>query len=402
MSPLPNLRHIRLFIACADYGSMTAAATKLGITQPAASQALKRLEQTMGATLVERQGMMLSAEGQLALRRFQRICDLIRQACGHVGKAEVAGIEMRLAWPHLRALSAFAEHGSFSAAARMLGQSEPAVQQAARDAELVMDTQLFEGSGRAVRLTDVGHSAARWFQLTLAEFDSAVDEIMETRGRYAGRVSIGTLPLTRTFLVPEAVATLAQRHPLARFEISEGNYEALLSDLERGRIDLLVGALRSGTVSKTLKQERLFNFELRIVGRADHPLHKQQTGLSPADLARFPWIVARRGTPSRETFMAMAATFPHEQPARESVETGSLNAIRGVLLKSDHLALLSQHQIRYEMEAGFLAPLDYDLPHSHSTVGMTIRRNWLPTALQSEFLAALRETSNDLRPPQTE
>ncbi len=391
----PNIRHIRLFIACAETGSLTSAAAMLGITQPAASQALRRLEQLLDVALVERDGMALTVEGKIALQRFRRLCDLIRQACTQVAKAAIGIVETRLGWPHLRAITGFAEHGSFSAVARMLDQSEPAVQRAAREAEAVMGISLFENSSRHVRLTTAGLSAARWFSLTLAEFDSLRDELLEARNHYAGRISIGTLPLTRTFLVPDVIALLANRHPLARFEIVEGSYEVLIDDLERGRIDILVGALRRSLVSKTLHQEPLFDFELSIVGRADHPL-KQRREITPDDLSDYPWVVARRDTPSRETFNTMAATFPADKPARQSVETGSLNAIRGVLLKSDHLALLSRHQIRYELEAGFLAAMDYPLPGSRRPVGITLRRHWLPTALQAEFLGLLREHSAGL------
>ena len=64
----PNLRHIRLFVACAETGSLTSAATALGITQPAASQALRRLEKHLDTGLVERDTMTLTAEGRIALQ----------------------------------------------------------------------------------------------------------------------------------------------------------------------------------------------------------------------------------------------------------------------------------------------------------------------------------------------
>ena len=53
----PNLRHIRLFVACAETGSLTSAAGTLGITQPAASQALRRLEEFLDAPLIARAAM---------------------------------------------------------------------------------------------------------------------------------------------------------------------------------------------------------------------------------------------------------------------------------------------------------------------------------------------------------
>lgn len=384
---LPNLRHIRLFVAFADRGSLTAAADALGITQPAASQAIHALEAALGATLITRADMTATAEGKTALVRFRRISDFVRQAPAAPRLA--SKLDTLLAWPHLRAVAAFLAHGSFSAAARGLGQSEPAVQRAAREAETIMGVPVFEGSGRAIHLTPAGQNAARAFNLAIGEFESARTELMERRDRFEGRVAIGTLPLTRTFLVPDAVASLAARYPAAQFEVLEGSYDALIAELERGRIDILVGALRQPFASHTLEQERLFDYELKVVGRTGHPLIGRGD-VTTEDLSSYPWVLARQGTPSRETFDAMAAAFPAHRPALRSVETGSLNIIRGVLLKSDHLALLSTHQVRYDLEAGFLGLLHCKLPPSRRPVGLTLRRHWLPTRIQSEFLTALR------------
>lgn len=391
---LPNLRHVRLFVAFADKGSLTAAADALGITQPAASQAIHALESTLGASLITRADMTLTPEGVAALVRFRRISEFVKQAPAAPRLA--SKLDALLAWPHLRAVAAFLAHGSFSAAARGLCQSEPAVQRAAREAESIMGVSLFEGVGRAIRLTTSGQNAARAFNLAIGEFESARTDLMERLNRYEGRISIGTLPLTRTFLVPDAVAGLAARYPLAQFEILEGCYDALLSELERGRIDILIGALRQDVNSRTLEQERLFDYDLKVVGRAGHPLTERAV-VSTDDLSAFSWVIARQGTPSRGIFDMMAASFPADRPTRQSVETGSLNIIRGVLLKSDHLALLSTHQVRYDLEAGFLAVIDCPLPPSRRSVGLTVRRHWLPTRLQAELLAALRAGSAELR-----
>ena len=389
-STLPNLRHIRLFVAFADKGSLTAAADALRITQPAASQAIHALESALGASLITRADMTLTPEGEVALVRFRRISDFVKHAPAAPRLA--SKLDTLLAWPHLRSVAAFLAHGSFSAAARGLGQSEPAVQRAAREAETIMGVALFEGSGRTIRLTTAGQNAARAFNLAIGEFENARADLMERLNRFEGRVSIGTLPLTRTFLVPDAVAQLAARYPLAQFEIREGGYDALISELERGRIDMLVGALRQNVDARTLEQERLFDYELKVVGRAGHPL-TWRAGVTTADLSSFSWVIARQGTPSREIFDIFASSFPEDRPARQSVETGSLNVIRGVLLKSDHLALLSAHQIRYDLEAGFLGVVDCALPPSRRSVGLTCRRHWLPTRLQAEFLATLRAGS---------
>ncbi|UOB22954.1 LysR family transcriptional regulator [Pseudomonas orientalis] len=50
-----NLMHWRLLVAVADYGSITAAAERVGMTQSAASQAMASMEATLGAQLFIRE-----------------------------------------------------------------------------------------------------------------------------------------------------------------------------------------------------------------------------------------------------------------------------------------------------------------------------------------------------------
>ncbi|EGE57739.1 UNVERIFIED_ORG: putative choline sulfate-utilization transcription factor [Rhizobium esperanzae] len=65
----PDLGWMRLFVEVARLGSFSAAATLLGLTQPAVSYQIRRLEQQFGASLLRRQhrGVELTAEGERLL-----------------------------------------------------------------------------------------------------------------------------------------------------------------------------------------------------------------------------------------------------------------------------------------------------------------------------------------------
>ncbi len=85
----PTLRQLATFLATVETGSVTAAARRLNLTQPAASQQLRELERTLGVRLLERAGgrAIPTAAGQAVLAPAQRArtaeADVIAAAAGH-------------------------------------------------------------------------------------------------------------------------------------------------------------------------------------------------------------------------------------------------------------------------------------------------------------------------------
>ena len=79
---------IRAFLAVVDQGSFTAAARRLGITQPAVSSQIASLEASLGFVLFERgRFLSLTPEGESFLpyaRRIQAAYDLANDTFGNV------------------------------------------------------------------------------------------------------------------------------------------------------------------------------------------------------------------------------------------------------------------------------------------------------------------------------
>ena len=59
-----ELRHLLAFLAIADEGTLTRAATRLHLTQPALSRTLAQLEKHLGARLVDRSTHHLELTGR--------------------------------------------------------------------------------------------------------------------------------------------------------------------------------------------------------------------------------------------------------------------------------------------------------------------------------------------------
>ncbi len=66
-----NLRHLRGSLAIAEFGSITAAAGAVSLSQPALTQGLAKLEGQFGYTLFERR-----SSGMVAAARVSTICPI--------------------------------------------------------------------------------------------------------------------------------------------------------------------------------------------------------------------------------------------------------------------------------------------------------------------------------------
>jgi DNA-binding transcriptional LysR family regulator len=79
-----NLHHLSIFAAVAGTGSLTAAARKLHISQPALSRELKAFEERLGVALFERhpRGMRPTHAGEVLSRYAARLFELERAAEG--------------------------------------------------------------------------------------------------------------------------------------------------------------------------------------------------------------------------------------------------------------------------------------------------------------------------------
>jgi LysR family transcriptional regulator of gallate degradation len=80
----------------------------------------------------------------------------------------------------------------------------------------------------------------------------------------------------------------------------------------------------------------------------------------------------RPGTPTRKLFEQAIVGRGLPLPAHV-IETSSTVMLRGLLLESDRVTVLSRHQIHIEEEAGLLAAVPFQLGGTERPIGMTRR-----------------------------
>ncbi|RLU83992.1 LysR family transcriptional regulator [Streptomyces griseocarneus] len=122
---------------------------------------------------------------------------------------------------HLRVLRAVATTGSFSAAARELGCTQPAVSQQMKALEQSTGTPLLIRTGREMRLTQAGEALVRHASGILAGLTAAEEEVAAIAGLRAGRVRMVSFPSGSSTLVPGALARMRAAHPGTQISLVE-------------------------------------------------------------------------------------------------------------------------------------------------------------------------------------
>src|SRR6185312_15051513 len=94
----------------------------------------------------------------------------------------------------LRHFVAVAEHGGFSAAAREVYVSQPALSFAVRELEAEVGVALFVRHGRRVRLTSAGEALLEPARQVLRDLATGQAAVEAVAGLEAGTLSLASLP----------------------------------------------------------------------------------------------------------------------------------------------------------------------------------------------------------------
>ena len=181
--------------------------------------------------------------------------------------------------------------GSFSAAARELGCTQPAVSQQMKALESSAGTTLLIRTGREMRLTQAGEALVRHASGILAGLTAAEEEVAAIAGLRAGRVRLVSFPSGSSTLVPGALAALRAAHPGTRVSLVEAEPPRSVEMLRDGDCDIAL-AFRYGTqgaewddlVVRPLLTDRLIG----LVPEGHPFAGRDEVGIG--ELAGEPWI----------------------------------------------------------------------------------------------------------------
>lgn len=391
-----NLMNVRAFVRVAEHGSVSKASVALFRAQSVVTRSICELETRLDVPLFERHanGMRLTDYGERLLPRAQRVLaelESVPRLLGGVGKRAAEPLFLYQA-RRLQVFVKLCETRHMQTVASLLGLSQPAISSTIKVMESGCGQTLFERTPRGLQPTGASHEILFPIRRALNELRHIETDITAIRGTLQGVVHIGTLPLGRTRILPEAIVRLMSEHPAIQVITNESPFDLLASELRAGDVDFIFGALRSDTYASDLTGEALLTEDMVVLARRDHPLSAKKVVHDELGAAR--WVLPRAGSPARRMLDECFNRFGIAPP-RPVVESGDMAIIRGLLLRSDMLAAVSAHQLEQEIASGELCILPLELKQTTRAIGLTYRTGCLHSPVAQALMDSIRRVTGE-------
>ena len=191
----------------------------------------------------------------------------------------------------LRSFCLAANEGNFTAAARRLNLSVPAVWQQVRALERQLRVSLLRRRGRVVELTAEGRLLLGLVQPHVSGLDSLVPLFESRRADLPVTLNVASTHYLVAYHLPQTIREFAELHPEVRLNLSPGVGADAVQLVERAEVDLGVGVHDPAEPrSPYLDYEHLFDLRFTLATARDHPLARKKQ-VHPRDLVQYPIIL---------------------------------------------------------------------------------------------------------------
>ncbi len=197
----------------------------------------------------------------------------------------------------LRAFVAVVEHKSFSAAARALGLSQPAVTMQVQSLESETGATLLDRRYRQVVPTEAGAALLPHARRVLAEIEKARYELDRMTDRVTGRLDIAASTTPGDYVLPALLGRFLDAHPEVGISLRVMDSAEVVQAVAAGDAHLGMTGAELDSGGKDVF-ESVGADELLVVCRPDHPLASRER-LAVSELVEEAFVMRRQGSGTR-------------------------------------------------------------------------------------------------------
>lgn len=214
------------------------------------------------------------------------------------------------------------QRGSFSAAADLLGLSQPAVSLQVRQLEQFLQARLIERTGRGIKPTAAGMALLKHGERIEHAVNEALLSVNECSDSVNGEVSLGTGATACIHLLPPLLQQLRARYPQLTVRVTTGNTPDIVRAIDENRLDIGLVTLPAGGRSLEVMPAQREEFVLIMAASSQAPLAEA----TPEVLRALPLIAFEAGSGTRDLIDGWFWLAGVE--VRPVMQLGSIEAIK--------------------------------------------------------------------------
>ncbi len=254
----------------------------------------------------------------------------------------------------LRIFVEVANAGGFSAAARKLGLTQPAVSSHIRSLEKEFGSTLIDRSTGRSRLTDAGISFLRHARKMLDMEERMRRDMEGWRAEVAGPLKVAASNIPGEYIMPSVLARLRARHPLVEPRLEIADSSAVLQRVRGGEVDL--GCVGWREEDARLRYGVLCEDRLAFIAPPGHPLAERRE-VEPADLAGAQLLLREEGSGTRAHMLAILSGLGLEVEPGAAMVLGSTMAVIQSVAAGEGLSVVSMWAAAAHIRLGLVAAL---------------------------------------------
>ena len=298
-------------------------------------------------------------------------------------------LDVRLAY-----VIAVNREGSFSAAARAMGVTQPAVTKSLADLEREVGYAIFYRTAGGAIPTEHGTAFIDRAGRLLEDAQDLLHGPPGMRGTFAPTLRVGISPASMEWQIVDAVEVLLKRYEDIRVETFGGHFERVVNSLRSGGIDVAVGLDEAYRGWPDLERKSIGMIESDLFVRKEHPL-VGRTELSGSDLAQFDFVSQPESKPYGEIIRGFYEAAGERWRRRMHIVDFFPTAAR-IVRSTDAIGMVQRAYTRTASFERYYASLDVrsDL-FPPSLLCCAYRKHRDLTPAMRAFIAAIR--SNDAK-----
>lgn len=248
---------------------------------------------------------------------------------------------------YLHYLRLVIDHGSFSAAGRAGGVTQPAISHGLQQLQKGFDQPLFIRVGRRQQPTDTALRAAAWSRSASEQIGALVAVPVGRAPRDSLRV--GLTASAALLCAPLLAATWCAGDAHRRLTLRQADEGQLLAQLQAGELDLVLSPLPRHCPASGLRRQALFQITPRVYARRGHPLARAASLEALQDAA---WAIVGPSVSGPVDVLTEAHAVRRMRAPRVAVSCPDYACLLQLLAHSDLLGVLPHPVLLASAAAG--------------------------------------------------